>query len=76
VTNIGTRPTIGGEDVVKYETHILDFDEDLYGKRIEVELLSYMREEIKFSGIEELKAAIERDVEMAKGMVREWSRRS
>ncbi len=75
VTNIGIRPTIGGEDVIKYETHVLDFDEDIYGFYMEVELLKYMREEKKFSSMEELKEAIAEDVEMAKGMVKEWSRR-
>ncbi len=76
VTNIGTRPTVGGEDVIKYETHILDFDEDIYGVFIEVELLEYMREEMKFSSIEELKGAIENDVKIARGMVKRWSKSS
>ncbi len=73
VTNIGIRPTIGGEDIVKYETHILDFDGDLYGKRLTVELLSFLREEKKFSTLEELKEAIRRDVERVREMVEKWT---
>ena len=73
VTNIGIRPTIGGEDIVKYETHILDFDGDLYGKRLTVELLSFLREEKKISTLEELKEAIRRDVERVREMVEKWT---
>ncbi len=69
VTNVGTRPTIGGEDIIKYETHILDFDGDIYGVFMEVELLEYMRGEEKFSSLEELKDAISRDVDMARRMI-------
>ncbi len=69
VTNIGTRPTIGGEDIIKYETHILDFSGDIYGVFLEVELLDYIRGEEKFSNLEELKRAISRDVEMARRMI-------
>ena len=69
VTNIGTRPTIGGEDIIKYETHILDFNEDIYGVFMKVELLEYMRSEEKFSNLEELKAAISRDVKVAREMI-------
>ena len=69
VTNIGTRPTIGGEDIIKYETHILDFNGDIYGVFMEVELLEYMRGEEKFSSLEELKIAISRDVDMAREMI-------
>ncbi len=75
VTNIGTRPTIGGEDVIKYETHILDFEGDLYGRRLKVELLRYIREEKKFENLEKLREAISKDVETAREMVREWSER-
>ena len=69
VTNIGTRPTIGGEDIIKYETHILDFDGDIYGVFMRVELLEYMRNEEKFSSLEELKIAISDDVKRAREMI-------
>jgi riboflavin kinase/FMN adenylyltransferase len=75
VTNIGIRPTIGGEDVIKYETHILNFNEDIYGFYIEVEILDYMREELKFSSLEELRDAIAEDVKMAKELIEAWSKK-
>lgn len=64
VTNIGIKPTVevrsDGHGVVM-ETHIIGFDGDLYGEHIPVSLVSYLRPEIKFSGLEELKKQIEAD---------------
>lgn len=65
VTNIGRRPTFdNGAPTV--ETHILDFEGDLYGREICIELLSRIRGEQRFSGPEELRAQIQRDVEAAR----------
>jgi riboflavin kinase/FMN adenylyltransferase len=61
VTNIGKRPTLGAEAESKVETHLIDFDEDLYGKTIRVRVLHRLRGEKKFSGIDELRAQIARD---------------
>ena len=61
VTNIGKRPTFGGELESKVETHLIDFDGDLYGKTVRVRLLHRLRGEKKFNGIDELKAQISRD---------------
>jgi riboflavin kinase/FMN adenylyltransferase len=71
ITNIGSRPTIDSSiqtelNVVNdtqciAETHILDFDGDLYGKRLEVKLGAFIRAERKFSTLDELKKAIIRD---------------
>lgn len=61
VVNIGVNPTLKpGERSV--EVHILDFDGDIYGKKIYVEVMKFMREEKKFSSIEELKKVIGNDV--------------
>ena len=60
VTNIGTRPTVNGEGVTA-EAHILDFDEDLYGKKITVAFCRFLRPEQKFASLEELKAQIAAD---------------
>lgn len=67
VSNIGRKPTITGENPVGVETFILDLEEgaNLYGRNIEVQLLNFERPEQKFSGLEELKAQIERDKEYA-----------
>lgn len=58
--NIGIRPTVGGTTRVT-EVNIFDFDEDIYGQTMKVILKKHLRKEIKFSGLEELKAHLEKD---------------
>lgn len=60
VTNVGNKPTIGSY-AKNIETHIFDFDEDVYGETIRVEFIRHTRSEKKFDSIDELKAQIERD---------------
>lgn len=60
VTNIGTRPTVGGTGVT-VEPWILDFDGDLYGKMICLLFYKYLRPERKFGSLEELKMQIQQD---------------
>lgn len=62
VTNIGLRPSFENEDF-RSETCILGFSGNLYGQDIEVMLLGYLRDEIKFGSIEELSEQIRRDAE-------------
>lgn len=61
VTDIGTRPTVNGAHEVRCETHLLDFDGDLYGKTVRVAFLRYLREERKFDTVETLREQIARD---------------
>ena len=65
VTNIGTRPTVEGENVTA-EPWILDFNGDLYGKKLQLELLSFLRPERKFADLTALKAQIEADAVVAR----------
>lgn len=60
VTNIGLRPSFENEDF-RSETCILGFSGNLYGQEIEVKLLDYLRDEIKFGSIDELSAQINTD---------------
>jgi riboflavin kinase/FMN adenylyltransferase len=60
--SIGTLPTFE-ERVRQVEAHLLDFDGDLYGQSIELELIDWVREQAKFSGVEALKRQIDRDIE-------------
>ena len=60
MTNIGTRPTMGGSSQ-SIETHLLDFEADLYDTEVEVALLTRLRTEQKFSGPEELKGQLLKD---------------
>lgn len=66
VTNVGIRPTIVDDDRVTIETHLIDFDGDLYEKEIRIDFLRYLRGERKFSSMAELHAQIERDIARAK----------
>jgi len=66
VANIGIRPTIAGLIKPILEVHLLDFDQMIYGKRISVRPLKKLREEKKFSSLDELTKNIARDVEEAK----------
>jgi len=68
VTNIGVRPTFGeGKRLV--EVHIPDFSGDLYGQRLRIDLVERIRDEKRFSGVEELKQAIAGDIEKAKELL-------
>jgi riboflavin kinase/FMN adenylyltransferase len=61
ITNIGVRPTFENNAEPSIETYIFDFDGDLYGDVLRVRFLHRIRDERKFSGIDELKAQIEMD---------------
>lgn len=69
VVNIGLRPTFGSEERL-VEAYLLDFSGNLYGQELTVELVDRLREEIRFSGAEELKAQMALDVERAKGLLK------
>ena len=62
LTNIGKKPTIQGENPVGVETYLYDFDGDLYGKEIRVELLDFIRPEMRFDSIGQLKAQLDHDI--------------
>lgn len=65
VLNIGYNPTFGEEQLVA-ETHIFNFNKDIYGRPIKINLLKFLRSERKFSGVQELAEQIGRDVLRAK----------
>ncbi|MBV8377414.1 MAG: bifunctional riboflavin kinase/FAD synthetase [Verrucomicrobia bacterium] len=67
VVNIGVRPTIESETGERIlELHLFDFDQEIYDEDVEVAFLEYLRPEQKFSGVDELRAQIERDAEKAR----------
>ena len=66
ITNIGVRPTFESTTEPSIETYIFDFDGDLYGDALRVRFLHRIRDERKFSGIDELKAQIARDTARAR----------
>lgn len=66
ITNIGKTPTFDGQEVV-VETHLLDFNDDIYGKDIEVKLVDFIRSEKKFNNKEELINQIKEDINCIRG---------
>jgi len=71
VANLGNRPTFeAGRSV---EVHLLDFDGDLYGRRMRVGFVARIRGETKFDGLDALRAQIERDCEQAKNALQQAS---
>lgn len=58
--NIGTNPTVEGQNL-SIEVHLFDFDKDLYGQNIKVELMQRIRDEQNFGSVEELKAQLKKD---------------
>ena len=72
VTNIGVRPTFDeNHNTAIVETHLLDFDGDLYGKEIELAFIKRFRDEQRFSSVDALKAQITRDVDKARTILQE-----
>ena len=65
VANIGSRPTFDKRDVL-LEVHLFDFDSDIYDQHLRVELVAFLRPEMKFDGPESLVTQIEKDCRVAK----------
>ncbi|MBR7182218.1 MAG: riboflavin biosynthesis protein RibF [Clostridia bacterium] len=66
ITNVGTRPTFDDGEAVNCESFLFDFNGDLYGKRLEISFLRFLRAERAFASREELEAQIARDIARAK----------
>lgn len=66
ITNIGKKPTVNSTEKVSVETYLYDFDGDLYGRRIETQLLHFKRPEHKFATVEELKEQMIKDISEGK----------
>ena len=67
VCNLGTRPTVAGS-AWRAEAHVLDFDGDLYGREVGLELFARIRGEQRFNGLDALRAQIARDCEQARAL--------
>lgn len=66
MTNIGRRPTLENGEKVTIETHLLDFDGDLYGRQLEVRFEERLRDERKFDHIDALKAQLNEDAQQVR----------
>lgn len=70
ITNVGYRPTFENQNQVNVETHILGFDGNIYGEKIDLAFIQKLRDEQKFSGVDAFLAQIERDKVKAKRIFR------
>lgn len=70
VTNVGLRPTVNDGRGVTVESHIIDFEGDLYGHVVSVEFIERIRDERAFSSLEELSAQVKRDCNTAKELLK------
>jgi len=66
VTNIGMRPTFGDVSTEVIETHLLNVDRDLYGRRVRLSFVQRMRDERTFPDVDALRAQIDADVRSAR----------
>lgn len=68
VSSLGTRPTVDGTEPL-LEAHLFDFDGDLYGRRIEVEFVARLRDELKFPDLPSLIDQMHRDAAQARALL-------
>ena len=61
VTNIGHRPTVDEDDRITVETTIIGFDEDIYGKEIELGIMCFLRPTMKMESLEKVKTQVDID---------------
>lgn len=69
VCNIGNRPTIATNGSTTIETHILDFDDDIYGLDLKIEFFARIRDEVKFDSLAALKKQIILDKQLAESLI-------
>ena len=72
ITNIGVNPTVGGSKRT-IETYFLDFNDDLYNKKIRLELLKRIRDEEHFGSIDELRSSIKKDETFARAFLEKYA---
>ena len=68
--NIGCRPTVGTGNARTVETHIFDFDEDIYGLDLEVTFVSRIREEVRFGSMDDLRIQLVKDRDTCRTVIR------
>lgn len=66
IANVGNRPTVDGGKTIILETHLFNFNQDIYGRTVEVHFKQKIRDEIRFNSLIELKEQIEKDSRIAK----------
>ena len=74
ILNIGSNPTVNDEcDRVFLEAHLIGFEGDLYGRRIRVNVLRHIRNEVKFGSLSELKQQLQQDEQVAVSVIAQYA---
>ena len=72
VTNLGTKPTVSDAPEISVETFLFDFEKDVYGKKVDVEFMHFIRPEMKFEDVEGLKKTDSSRFRFCKKYVSYW----
>ena len=72
VANVGVKPTVGQEDMPLCETYLFDYSGDCYSSIVETEFVAFIREEKRFSSLDELKEQVLQDISVAKNLLKEF----
>jgi riboflavin kinase/FMN adenylyltransferase len=70
VASLGTRPTVASDGQPLLEVHLFDFDEELYGRQLEVEFVAWIRDEERFSDLNALRTQMDEDAATARKLLR------
>lgn len=62
ITNIGKRPSVDRNDNITVETYIFDFDEEIYGQTVRLEVCRFLRPVMKFASLEEVHEQVQKDI--------------
>lgn len=73
ITNIGIRPTVDNDSLIKIETYIFDFNRDIYDKNVTVTLAFFLRDEKQFQNLDAVKKQVENDIILAKKLLEQIS---
>ena len=69
--NIGQRPTVSGDSCISIETHLFDFNDNLYGKHLSIAIIDFMRHEQKYASINDLQEQLQQDAATALRLLKE-----
>lgn len=69
IANVGVKPTVGGESAPLCETYLFDYSGECYGSSVETEFIAFIREERRFSSLDELKEQVNQDISVAKKLL-------
>ena len=73
ILNIGTRPSVDSSEKISVEVYILDFENEIYDQYITLKLLKFVRDEVKYENLSNLKAQIAKDEKLVRSWIDQFS---